>query len=96
MLTAIHLDGKKQCIYNTSGDLDTDIIVKLITLLGKTEKDMRNDVIEALKIISQLPDGFTAITDYMARENLIPYLEEIFECQVVVSLAKLLPNPATI
>lgn len=66
MLTAIHLDGKKQCVYNEKGELDTDIVVKLIKLIRSTEGNTRSDVIETLKIISQLPDGFMAITNYMA------------------------------
>ena len=67
MLTAIHLDGKKQCIYNEKGQLDTDIITKLIKLLGTIGGESRNDIIEGLKIIAQLPDGLLAMTDYMSK-----------------------------
>jgi len=37
MFTAIDLLGKKQCIYNDSGKVDTAIIVKLIKLLEKED-----------------------------------------------------------
>lgn len=65
-------------------------------MIATIEGNSRNDIIESLKIIAQLPDGLLAMTDYMSKENLIPYLEEIFGCDVVVPLAKLLPNPASI
>jgi len=35
MFTAIHLTGKKQCIYGKNGKVNTSIIVKLIKLLEK-------------------------------------------------------------
>ncbi len=35
MFTAIHLKGKKQCIYDQQGKVTTNIIVKLIKLLEK-------------------------------------------------------------
>lgn len=34
MFTAVNLTGKKQCIYNKEGEVDTKIIVKLTKLLG--------------------------------------------------------------
>lgn len=37
MFTAIHLTGKKQCIYGKDGKVNTSIIVKLIKLLEKDE-----------------------------------------------------------
>lgn len=38
MYTAIHLHGKKQCIYNIQGKVNTSLIVKLIRLLEKGEE----------------------------------------------------------
>lgn len=37
MFTAIHLIGKKQCIYDKNNKITTNIIVKLIKLLEKDE-----------------------------------------------------------
>jgi hypothetical protein len=37
MFTAIHLTGKKQCIYDKKGKVTTNIIVKLIKLLEKDQ-----------------------------------------------------------
>lgn len=82
MFTSINLTGKKQCIYNKEGKVDTKIIVKLIKLLGPTKTPLRpgetevckvndnvkNDVKETLRIIAQEEDGFLAIAEFMARE----------------------------
>lgn len=92
MLTSIHLNGKKQCIYDSKGVVTTDILVKLINLLPNKDQHLKKDVIECLRIISQLKDGFLAITEYMAREGHLQYIDEIFGSQVVVSLADLLPT----
>lgn len=73
MFTAIHLTGKKQCIYGKNGKVNTSIIVKLIKLLEKDEdatnvnEQIRIDIRETLKIIAEERDGFLAIGDYMAR-----------------------------
>ena len=37
MFTAINLLGKKQCIYDQDGKVDTTILVKLIKLLEKDD-----------------------------------------------------------
>lgn len=37
MFTSINLLGKKQCIYNAEGKVDTTILVKLIKLLEKED-----------------------------------------------------------
>ena len=37
MFTAINLLGKKQCIYNREGKVDTAILVKIIKLLSKED-----------------------------------------------------------
>lgn len=37
MFTSINLTGKKQCIYNKTGAVDTKIIIKLVKLLGPTK-----------------------------------------------------------
>lgn len=92
MLTSIHLNGKKQCIYDSKGHVSTDIIVRLINLLSSSDESLRKDVIECLRIISQLKDTFLAITEYMAREGHLQFLDEIFGSRVVVSLADLLPE----
>jgi hypothetical protein len=34
MFTSVNLVGKKQCIYDKEGKVDTNIIVKLVKLLG--------------------------------------------------------------
>lgn len=46
MFTSINLLGKKQCIYNAEGKVDTTILVKLIKLLEKEDlgETTRNDV----------------------------------------------------
>lgn len=46
MFTAINLLGKKQCIYDKEGKVDTKIIVKILKLLDKEElnEHTRNDV----------------------------------------------------
>jgi hypothetical protein len=74
MFTAIHLTGKKQCIYGKNGKVTTNIIVKLIKLLEKDPKTCNNiseqikiDIRETLKIIAEERDGFLAIADYMSR-----------------------------
>lgn len=41
MFTSINLTGKKQCIYDKEGKVDTKIIVKLIKLLGPTKTPLR-------------------------------------------------------
>jgi hypothetical protein len=91
MFTSIHLNGKKQCIYDSNGEINTDIIVKLINLLSSPDSSLKKDVIECLRIISQLKDTFLAITEYMAREGHLQFLDEIFGSRVVVALADLLP-----
>lgn len=35
MFTSINLLGKKQCIYNVEGKVDTKILIKIIKLLEK-------------------------------------------------------------
>ena len=62
MFTAIHLNGKKQCIYDNKQSINTDIIVRLITLLSNLDESLRKDVIECLRIIAQLKETFLAIT----------------------------------
>lgn len=76
MFTAIDLQGKKQCIYNGEGQVDTKILVKLIKLLDKESLNLhtRNDVMEALKIIAQEGDGFLAIANYMSRNSDIKHI----------------------
>lgn len=37
MFTSVNLVGKKQCIYDKEGKVDTNIIVKLVKLLGPTK-----------------------------------------------------------
>lgn len=71
MFTAINLSGKKQCIYGAEGKVDTTIIVKLIKLLEKEDlaATTREDVMEALKIISQENDGFLAVADFMSKKT---------------------------
>jgi hypothetical protein len=51
--------------------VDTAILVKIIKLLEKEAlaADTRNDVMEALKIISQETDGFLAVADYMSKNS---------------------------
>lgn len=75
MFTSINLIGKKQCIYNKEGQVDTKVIVKLTKLLGPTKtppkegestpcnvaETIKKDVRETLKIIAQEEDGFLAI-----------------------------------
>lgn len=70
MFTAINLSGKKQCIYGAEGKVDTTILVKLIKLLEKEDlpATTREDVMEALKIISQENDGFLAVADFMSKK----------------------------
>ena len=106
MFTAINLKGKKQCIYNNEGNVDTKIIVKLIKLLGpiksaakdgsnqvcQVDEVVKTDVKEALKIISQERDGFLAIADYMSKEADIAHIEDIFGSEFIVPLAELLPK----
>ncbi len=75
MLTSIHLNGKKQCIYDSKGAVTSDTIVKLIGLFSTKDKHLKQDVIECLRIISQLKDGFLAITEYMAKEGLLQYID---------------------
>lgn len=41
MFTATNLTGKKQCIYNKDGQVDTKIIIKLTKLLGPTKNPLR-------------------------------------------------------
>lgn len=43
MFTAINLTGKKQCIYNKNGNVDTKIIIKLVKLLGPTKTPPKED-----------------------------------------------------
>lgn len=58
MFTAIHLTGKKQCIYDKNGKVTTNIILKLIKLLEKDETatnvndQIKIDIRETLKIIA--------------------------------------------
>lgn len=94
MFTSINLLGKKQCIYNAEGKVDTTILVKLIKLLEKEElgETTRNDVMESLKIISQENDGFLAVADYMSKTIDIKHIERIFGSTVIIPLAKLLPS----
>ena len=98
MFTAIHLIGKKQCIYAKTGKVDTRIIVKLIKLLEKDETEInvneqiKKDIRETLKIIAEEKDGFLAIADYMARETDIKHIEDIFGPKIIVALAELLPK----
>lgn len=91
MFTAIHLNGKKQCIYDARNQPNTDIIVRLINLLSSSDESLRKDVTECLRIIAQLKETFLAITEYMAREGHLQFLDEIFDSRVVISLADLLP-----
>ena len=76
MFTAINLLGKKQCIYNREGKVDTAILVKIIKLLSKEDlsQHIRRDVMEALKIISQETDGFLAIADFMSKNSDIKHV----------------------
>lgn len=37
MFTSVNLIGKKQCIYDKEGKVDTNIIIKLVKLLGPTK-----------------------------------------------------------
>jgi hypothetical protein len=37
MFTSINLLGKKQCIYNGDGKVDTTILIKIIKLLSKED-----------------------------------------------------------
>lgn len=94
MFTSINLLGKKQCIYNAEGKVDTTILVKLIKLLEKEDlgETTRNDVKESLKIISQENDGFLAVADYMSKTIDIKHIERIFGSTVIIPLAKLLPS----
>lgn len=94
MFTAINLSGKKQCIYGAEGKVDTTILVKLIKLLEKEDlaATTRDDVMEALKIISQENDGFLAVADYMSKKAEIKHIERIFGATVIIPLAKLLPS----
>ena len=94
MFTAINLQGKKQCIYNREGKVDTKILVKLIKLLDKEDLNShtRNDVMETLKIIAQEGDGFLAIANYMSRNSDIKHIEEIFGATIIIPLAQLLPK----
>lgn len=96
MFTSINLLGKKQCIYNSEGKVDTTIIVKIIKLLEKENlsEHTRKDVMETLKIISQENDGFLAVADYMSRNIDIKHIEQIFGSTIIIPLAKLLPNVA--
>ena len=98
MFTAINLLGKKQCIYNAEGKVDTTIIVKIIKLLEKENlsEHTRKDVMESLKIISQETDGFLAVADYMSRNSDIKHIEQIFGATIIIPLAKLLPNVAEV
>lgn len=43
MFTSINLLGKKQCIYNKKGEVDTKIIVQLIKLLGPTKTQIKEE-----------------------------------------------------
>jgi hypothetical protein len=94
MFTSINLLGKKQCIYNGEGKVDTTILVKLIKLLEKEDlsETTRNDVMESLKIISQENDGFLAVADYMSKTIDIKHIERIFGSTIIIPLAKLLPS----
>jgi len=94
MFTSINLLGKKQCIYNADGKVDTVILVKLIKLIENDALDdnTRNDVMEALKIISQETDGFLAVADYMSKNVDIKHAERIFGSTIIIPLAKLLPS----
>lgn len=98
MFTAIHLTGKKQCIYDKNGIVNTGIIVKLIKLLEKDEtainvnEQIKVDIRETLKIIAEERDGFLAIADYMARETNIKHIEDIFGPKIIIALAQLLPK----
>lgn len=94
MFTSINLLGKKQCIYNSEGKVDTKIIVKIIKLLDKQDLNQhtRNDVMETLKIIAQETDGFLAIADYMSKNSDIKHVEEIFGPTIIIPLAQLLPS----
>lgn len=109
MFSAIHLQGKKQCIYKNQ-KIDTKIIIKLIKLLGPIKSGLKEgekpvcqvcdlvkgDVKEALKIISQEHDAFLAIADYMSKEADIVDIESIFGCEFIVSLAELLPKASDV
>lgn len=37
MFTSINLKGKKQCIYDLDGNVNTKIIINLVKLLGPTK-----------------------------------------------------------
>jgi ABC-type uncharacterized transport system ATPase subunit len=93
MFTAIHLTGKKQCIYGKNGKTNTAIIVKLIKLLEKDETatnvndQIKTDIRETLKIIAEERDGFLAIADYMARETNIKHIDDIFGPKIIIALA---------
>jgi hypothetical protein len=41
MFTSINLIGKKQCIYNKEGQVDSKIIIKLTKLLGPTKTPLK-------------------------------------------------------
>jgi hypothetical protein len=41
MFTSINLIGKKQCIYNKEGQVDSKIIIKLTKLLGLTKTPLK-------------------------------------------------------
>ena len=41
MFTSINLQGKKQCIYDKQGKVQTGIIVQLVKLLGPTKTQLK-------------------------------------------------------
>ncbi|EGR27544.1 hypothetical protein IMG5_194070 [Ichthyophthirius multifiliis] len=96
MNCSIHLDGKKQCTYVKNDE----IIKKLISLLDSKDENLRIDVKQALKNISELPDGFLVITSILAHN--LNYLKEVFSVQngdkrvfefsVITALSQLLPK----
>lgn len=92
MLTSIHLNGKKQCIYDAKGAISTEILTKLIKLLKSSDQLIKKDVVECLRIISQLKEIFLAITELMAKDSQLQFLNEIYSSKVVMALADLLPE----
>jgi len=97
MSCSIHLDGKKQIVYEEDQNGEPRIIKLMINRLMEYEgqeshPDLRKNLKVALTNVAELPDGFLKICHELADPDKVQILDEIFGPKSVKALHQLLPK----